>query len=374
MMGRYSYEITYACGHTGEVEFYGKERDCEWRAEQEAKKICPDCVEKKKEEETAQAKAWAKEKGLPDLEGTERQIAWAEVIRRRLFEDLEECKKKDQEEIEKLKTNPSEKLRKEWIENEIDSLNIRLQAADEIKEKWEKQSLSRFWIDGRNTSANWEIMGLCRPIRKRREEDLESKVYENGATEDEEIRIYISPERNEVKILSEYNEKKVAILKRMGFKFFDFKKCWYRYPSPAMPTVSDIAATAANELVKAGFVVRVFDQDVMSLLDTESFRPFNPRELIGDDHQFIMRLDDEIKEMALSLPGAKEIKGRIRIPAKYRAEVDDFAHVYGFAISEAAQALIDEKPATLKTKDSKLAGADALYQKREESLDDLIDD
>lgn len=373
-MGRYSYEITYACGHTGEVEFYGKERDCEWRAEQEAKKICQDCVEKKKEEETAQAKAWAKEKGLPDLEGTEKQIAWAEVIRKRLFEDLEECKKKDQEEIEKLKTNPSEKLRKEWIENEIECLNIRLQAADEIKEKWTKQSQSRLWIDGRNTTANWEVMSLCRPIRKRRKEDLESKVYENGATEDIEVRVYTLPKMEEVKITSEYNEKKNSILKRMGFKFSARGEYWYRYPSPSMPTLSDIAATTTNELVKAGFIVRVFDQDVMNLLDTESFRPFNPRELACDDHQFMMRMDDEIKETALSLPGAKEVKGQVRIPAKYRAEVDDFAHLYGFAISKEAQDLIDETPATLKTKSADLAKADALYQKREESLDDLLDD
>lgn len=373
-MGRYSYEITYACGHTGEVEFYGKERDCEWRAEQEAKKICPDCVEEEKKKETAQAKAWAKEKGLPDLEGTEKQIAWAEVIRKRLFEDLEECKKKDQEEIEKLKTNPSEKLRKEWIENEIECLNIRLQAADEIKEKWTKQSQSRLWIDGRNTTANWEVMSLCRPIRKRRKEDLESKVYENGATEDIEVRVYTLPKMEEVKITSEYNDKKNSILKRMGFKFSARGEYWYRQPTPAMPTISDIAATTVNELVKAGFIVRVFDKDVMNLLDTESFKPFNPRELACDDNHFILRMDDEIKETALSLPGAKEIKGLVYIPIKYRAEVDDFAHVYGFVMSKKAKERIGEKPVTLKTKDAKLAKADALYQKREESLDDLIDD
>lgn len=373
-MGRYSYEITYACGHTGEVEFYGKERDCEWRAEQEAKKICPDCVEEEKKKETAQAKAWAKEKGLPDLEGTEKQIAWAEVIRKRLFEDLEECKKKDQEEIEKLKTNPSEKLRKEWIENEIECLNIRLQAADEIKEKWTKQSQSRLWIDGRNTTANWEVMSLCRPIRKRRKEDLESKVYENSGAEDVEIRLYTEPKKEEVKIVSDFNAKKNQILKRMGFKFSARGEYWYRYPSPAMPTLSDIAATTANELVKAGFIVRVFDHDVMNLLDTESFKPFNPRELTCTEYMFVLQVDDELKETALSLPGAREIKGKISIPAKYRAEVDDFAHVYGFAISEEAQALIDEMPETLKTKDAELAKADALYKKNEESLDDLIDD
>ena len=373
-MGRYSYEITYACGHTGEVEFYGKERDCEWRSQQEAKKLCPDCVEKEKEKEIAQAKAWAKEKGLPDLEGTEKQIAWAAVIRKRLFEDLEECKKKDQEEIEKLKTNPSEKLRKEWIENETDCLNIRLQAADEIKEKWKKENQAKFWIDGRNTTADWQIMNLCRPIRKRRKEDLESKVYENGAAEDIEVRVYTLPKVEEVKITSEYNEKKNSILKRMGFKFSARGEYWYRYPSPAMPTLSDIAATTTNELVKAGFIVRVFDQDVMNLLDTESFRPFNPRELACDDHQFMMCMDDEIKETALSLPGAKEVKGQVRIPAKYRAEVDDFAHLYGFAISKEAQDLIDETPATLKTKSADLAKADALYKKNEEDLDDLVDD
>ena len=349
-MGRYSYEITYACGHTGEVEFYGRERDCEWRSQQEAKKLCPDCVEKEKEEETAQAKAWAKEKGLPDLEGTEKQIAWAEVIRKRLFDELEK------------------------IQLDSDQEPIELQAAKEIEAAWKKENQSRFWIDERTKAVRYKIVDLVSLIRKRRKEDLESKVYENSGAEDVEIRLYTEPKKEEVKIVSDFNAKKNQILKRMGFKFSARGEYWYRYPSPAMPTLSDIAATATNELVKAGFIVRVFDQDVMNLLDTDSFKPFNPRELTCTDHMFVLRMDDEIKELALSLPGAREIKGKIRIPAKYRAEVDDFAHVYGFAISEGAQALIDEKPAILKTKDSKLTKANALYQKREESLDDLIDD
>ena len=46
----------------------------------------------------------------------------------------------------------------------------------------------------------------------------------------------------------------------------------------------------------------------------------------------------------------------------------------GFTMSKKAKERIDEKPVTLKTKDANLAKANALYQKREESLDDLLDD
>jgi hypothetical protein len=82
------YTITYACGHTGDEQLYGPTKDREsyvvWA---EDNKICPDCWQKKKEEEraarVAEQKATAEalreelQIDLPELEGTPKQIAWA---------------------------------------------------------------------------------------------------------------------------------------------------------------------------------------------------------------------------------------------------------------------------------------------------------
>ena len=76
-------EIKFACGHTAEVQLYGSGESREWKARQMANDLCPDCKDKKAAEE-------AKEMGLPELEGSEKQVKWAENIRVEMLSDLSE--------------------------------------------------------------------------------------------------------------------------------------------------------------------------------------------------------------------------------------------------------------------------------------------
>ena len=84
------YYVTFSCGHEGEVNLYGKAAERDRRiAWYEKEGICPDCYRKMKEEERRKADeelaAYADkietEYNLPELEGTEKQIAWARKIR-----------------------------------------------------------------------------------------------------------------------------------------------------------------------------------------------------------------------------------------------------------------------------------------------------
>lgn len=68
------YEVTYKCGHVGEVELFGKNADRERKLAYLATLECPEC-EHKHAEETA------KENGLVELQGSEKQIGWAESVR-----------------------------------------------------------------------------------------------------------------------------------------------------------------------------------------------------------------------------------------------------------------------------------------------------
>jgi hypothetical protein len=83
MMAKYNVE--YACGHEGEVQLYGKgserERKLEWLATQD----CPACEKAAREARNAAANAEAAaanaKAGLATLQGSDKQIAWAETIR-----------------------------------------------------------------------------------------------------------------------------------------------------------------------------------------------------------------------------------------------------------------------------------------------------
>ncbi len=76
------YKITYACGHTAEVQLYGKEAEREKKIKWYATIDCPDC-EAREQRETAEAA------GLPHLTGSEKQVAWATKLRNNALDKLD---------------------------------------------------------------------------------------------------------------------------------------------------------------------------------------------------------------------------------------------------------------------------------------------
>ena len=84
--------VTHACGHTREYQMYGPHRQREARAERMTNEICPDCVRAR-----IRAKAESLCPDMPDLDGSPKQIAWAEDIRARAIPDLIELRQKVEE-------------------------------------------------------------------------------------------------------------------------------------------------------------------------------------------------------------------------------------------------------------------------------------
>lgn len=82
------HEGTYACGHTGRVQIYGPVKDRDWKEKKEFSRLCPDCRKKKFYEDNLKAVQTAKEMGLPELTGTEKQVAWANAIRLNVIGDM----------------------------------------------------------------------------------------------------------------------------------------------------------------------------------------------------------------------------------------------------------------------------------------------
>lgn len=84
------YKVTFSCGHTEEIQLFGKGADREGKiAYFEQSGICSECYKEKKQAEREAAEKAAAENvqglELPALEGSEKQIAWAEKIRADIF-------------------------------------------------------------------------------------------------------------------------------------------------------------------------------------------------------------------------------------------------------------------------------------------------
>jgi len=83
------YEVTMKCGHTEEVELIGKTSERESKiAWMESTCICKSCKEAKYQEENKKAAEASKEAHLPELTGSEKQIAWATTIRQTKVTEL----------------------------------------------------------------------------------------------------------------------------------------------------------------------------------------------------------------------------------------------------------------------------------------------
>lgn len=76
------YEINYRCGHTGEVQLYGKNADREKEIKRLEKDLCPECFKTWIRNRNAEeAKEILGDIVLPELEGTEKQIEYAKDLR-----------------------------------------------------------------------------------------------------------------------------------------------------------------------------------------------------------------------------------------------------------------------------------------------------
>lgn len=78
------YEITYRCGHTDTVQIYGTNThgERERKAASYGYRDCPAC-------QAAKAGQANKDAGMADLEGSDKQIAWAEDIRGKFMPQLD---------------------------------------------------------------------------------------------------------------------------------------------------------------------------------------------------------------------------------------------------------------------------------------------
>ena len=100
------YLITYKCGHEVEKQLFGKiserENYISWAQEQ----LCPACQRKIHHDE---ALADASSNGYPELEGSEKQVAWAIDLRYTFVQNIENEISEKRDRINRFSENEEEK-------------------------------------------------------------------------------------------------------------------------------------------------------------------------------------------------------------------------------------------------------------------------
>ena len=130
------YQVTYACGHTDTIQLYGKEADREKRLAYLATIDCPDRYHNKQ----LQA-AKAQTAGLPDLQGSDKQINWATQIRAEVYAALDKYSKL-------IEANQNAR--------EQGKIVARKMFAD-FREAMTAHTDCRFWIDNRGNFGTGDL-------------------------------------------------------------------------------------------------------------------------------------------------------------------------------------------------------------------------
>lgn len=341
------------CGKTFERVMYGNNRrDADGKAAWASEHFteCPDCAEKRvraeREAENAATAKNASEAGLPQLSGSEKQIAWANTLREKTLARIREICKPD--------GDPEH------------------QASFERFLSWliETHDKASWWIDNRNMGTR-EIDALVKAWAASAQDAPEPETPEEAALrKDAEAEMTVAPANPthggaveitaaETAVLARYDRDDDfrAVVKGLGYQWDADRRAWRKAIGETTGAASERAAELGNKLLNAGFAVRIADAAIRTAAINADYAPEHLRWITlytGDGpHKgwLCVRLvrGDDLYDAARKIKGSQYVKPNVAVPVKRWAEALDFADCYDYRISAAAQAAVDAERASVVT-------------------------
>jgi hypothetical protein len=330
------YDVERACGHTETVDLYGPRKNREWRIENvEAEKLCRECYLAKLAEErelaNKQAAEEAQAQGLPKLEGTEKQVAWAETIRQEVLAAIDEF----------------------IVEDEAEDPRV-IELISHIKSKVS----ASWWIDHRETS-NYRIRRL---LEAAIDEVNTLKLESHPAAQDAKAEATVRPENPVTETVAEIriqgnvvevsfperrDDFREIVKRKLNMEWMRGSQSWQRTISLADGTPADRAAEAGHRLLAAGFCIRIYDPELRKKAIDGNYEPESTRWIFrrtGGDYDGWFSLSwnrgEDYYGVAKRLPGSRWDKPNVVVPPEQFEEVLDFADMYGFSLSPGAEELV----------------------------------
>ncbi len=303
--------------------------------------LCYDCYKKLKEEEKAKASAEAAEKaakeGLPKLEGTEKQVAWAETIRQELFSCFEKIGEENTYGIRKNKI-----LYDRFIEA----------VRNETRAKWFIDNRDSFHFIFITSFIEFmeEYLTAVTPrlISEKEENDpqavdakAEATVTPEKATTTAVAEIKVSDDK--IIAVFEKNDTFIQTVKSLQYRWNG--SVWERKINELTGLAADRAAELGNKLLNAGIPIMIMDEQIRNAAIQGEYEPECNRWVLKVKNEDKLKIkwwekNDRLYQIARKLPGSKWDKGVIVNIAHYK-DVEEFANLYGFKFSQKAQAAIE---------------------------------
>jgi len=335
-MAKYEVECP-SCESTYTVQLTGPHRDREWKLEN-FDWTCDECKEKARQEANQQAATANLQAGLPPLTGSEKQIAWAETIRKQKIATLDEA------------------LVRRDLSDRIDADRFHVAVAS-LKNK----TAAMWWIDNRDTHVDY-LMRQEYAVTEKPLPPEEKKIADEAKTE-AMVEATVRPEKPVTETVAEiragekfvevsFPEKREdfrqLVRYQLGYSWNKEKLIWRRDLKVTNGTPHDRAAELGNRLLAAGFPIRIFDDTlrvhaVYGTFEPESKRWVAKRTSGKYDGWFAISwpYGEDFYQSAKRLRGSRYDKPFIVVPSEQYQEVLDFAEMYQFSISDGAKQLID---------------------------------
>lgn len=334
---------------------------------------CDDCYRKRiqaeREEESRKAAEDAKSLNLPELKGSEKQVAWAESIRMEAVEKL-------QARIDYIK-----ELAASGREHHI-------KMYDEVV-KFQKWILTkdeaRFWIDVRASVYDgrvlWERLSdtfRAEYIPEDIKEEIKESVKEVLEPENKKSNTVceVRATKTEVTVRSAKDQGVIDLVKAQGYKWNG--SAWRKEITVTTGSAEDRLIEIGNRLLVAGYPVKS-DPKYHEKIISGTYEPESKRWIIREDGQIriLTGKDEDLEIKARKIPGASKY-GKITVPASAWQEIEDFARIHDFKISPGAQEVMDAYRASVVTV-SPVKGAEAEYHEEDvtsvlDSSRDVLDD
>ncbi|MGG1673965.1 hypothetical protein ACIFOE_25730 [Paenibacillus sp. NRS-1783] len=346
------FDVTYVCGHSGRVSFYGPGKDQIYWAKQEEEKHCPECFAQKLQEKRAQENELnaqlAKEQELPELLGTPKQVAYGETCRQQLIAKLM-----------LVVRNPQAYATQEQIETAGDMVAT-------LQYIIQKKQYARFWIVTKDLMT-YRLIDLLIDQRL----NMEAEILAAAAPIPEKKRLPDKPEA----VARPENPKSETIvdirvvgsiievtMKERRDDFYDLikykLKCtwsshrWERRISMANGTVEDRAAEIGHRIMHAGFIVRIDDDHIRRKAVEADYEPECTNWVFARTKGeyagwFVIHWDkeDTYYRAARRIVESRYDKPRVVVPPHQYEELLGFTDQYDFKLSTGAKELLEKAKA-----------------------------
>lgn len=226
------YNVKYGCGHEGTVALFGPTRERERKLEWMSDNLCPDCYKKQQAKIIADKAATL---GLPELTGSEKQVAWAMKIRAGIY-DL-------------MKSRGERML---CLGAGLDAQQCKLAIQYAIS-----QDAASWWIDKRESDYSLKQF-LTAVIKEMAEAEMETAI-----TSDEAVTLEPKAKRTDtvctvtatatsILVRSDKDDHIRAILKGNGFYWNPGKGAWEKKAE------MNKASLITNSLLDGGVSVKTY--------------------------------------------------------------------------------------------------------------------